>query len=134
MASQPAQSVKPDSKYQARKLDAEGEKEANRAPWALEQPEAIPESKSVGKPLKPKPTPKIPAQAAWAPEPEKRGEMSIQAVSAARLPESTRSSDPTEHTRIKHLTTYKYGRHPEYQKARVGGYKRNCKYLWNFNT
>lgn len=48
-------------------------------------------------------------------EPAARGTDSIQAVSAANIPQSVlkESSNPTVNTRIKHTLTWKYGRKVE---------------------
>ena len=78
-------------------------------------------SKSVGKDLKPKSDPRIPKPSEIKLEPAARGAESIQAVSAAKIPQSVQepkyvpkeSSDPTYDTRIRHVLNYKYDRKPE---------------------
>jgi len=83
-----------------------------------ESSKKIQESKSEGKPLNPPKKEYVPPYLLWTVakaevplEPAKRGEESIQAVSAARVPKSQTSSNPTTHTDIKHLFNYKYFRH-----------------------
>ena len=109
--SQPAQSVK-NSKASAI-IGQELE------PWQ-KPAQPIDTSKSVGKDLKPKSDPKIPKPSEIKLEPAPRGAESIQAVSAAKIPQSVQepkyikeSSDPTYDTKIKHVLNYKYERKPE---------------------